>query len=432
MSIKIMKQHYRLYIVFITLILGMPVRGEAQFLKKLFKRHKRHQDTTAVSTIIKPVPVQTKKKSWPGYPPSHIKPEYRIDVLAPLYLDELPENANATANVHISEKASAGIEFYKGMKLAADSLTSLHYHLDLHIHDITDTIKNIDFLVSIKEFENSDLLIGFLQPHDIPNIARYAANNHINFASAFSPSDAGVVNNPYFTLLQPTLQTHCEKIKELLLSNQKGKKVILLHRNTSNLDETAYNYFTHDLKGIDVVNVVCDTNLNIKSVSSLFDSSQNNVVVVCVLDNTIAEKILKRLNESFPAYRFEVYGMPSWKSISSLKKHDVYLNVKVIITEPFYVNMSSKAARYIQKTYRKEFGGRPGEFVYRGYETLFWYANLLEKYGTIFNGKVSDVSSAQFSKFQVKANFDKEHEVIFNENKHLFIYRYINGKLKVE
>jgi hypothetical protein len=60
--------------------------------------------------------------------------------------------------------------------------------------------------------------------------------------------------------------------------------------------------------------------------------------------------------------------------------------------------------------------------VYRGYETLFWYAHMLKRYGTIFNKQYSDNETAPFTKFNVKPVWDAKGYPDYHENRNFTIY----------
>ncbi len=424
-----MKCRCRIVFIVCLLVIFTPHSSQAQFWKRWSKKH-RHSKTDSVAA--KKVVGSAKRKTEIDYPPTQIKTHYRIDLLAALYLDELVQDNKPVNNGKVTEKASAGVEFYKGMKLAADTLNNLNYQIDLYVHDITDSVKSISNLIAARELTYSDLIIGVLQTKDIPTIANFAKDNHINFISALSPFDAGVANNPYFTLLQPSLQSHCEHIKGTLAKRYPKKQVHLFYRNTSSVDEAAYNYFSKNDNGVNFNKVNFAAEPEMGKLKPLFDSTQVNVIVMAFFDIAYAEKLLNQLSEAFPDYRFEVYGMPSWKSMSLLRKKDSLPNMVIDISEPFNFEHGSKQIRSIERMYRKEFGGRPGEMVFRGYETMLWYAYLLKKYGTIFNTKMGDNSGAPFTRFQVKPKWNKDLELLYNENLHVYLYRYQNGSCKVE
>ena len=68
---------------------------------------------------------KVKKKREIEYPQSIAKERYRIDVLLPLYLDELVKEDKPTFKGKVPEKAQPGINFYEGVNLAVDTLTNM-------------------------------------------------------------------------------------------------------------------------------------------------------------------------------------------------------------------------------------------------------------------------------------------------------------------
>jgi hypothetical protein len=165
---------------------------------------------------------------------------------------------------------------------------------------------------------------------------------------------------------------------------------------------------------------------------ALFDSMETNVVLMPVVDVNYASKLLGQLDSLFPGYNFEVYGMPSWKGMPSLKKTNIYKNIGISLTAPFFFDVSTASGLALAAEYKKLFGNRPGEMVYRGYETLFWYAYLLNKYGTIFNTKIADNASANYTRFDIRPRFDKDFNLLYNENTHFYLFRYQDGSFTVE
>ncbi len=150
-----------------------------------------------------------KKKNTVTYPKSTLKPMYRIDVLMPMYLDELVKGGSVTFQDKLPEKAMPGMSFYEGINIAADSLKKAGFNIDIYIHDIISASESPELLVSQGKLDSSDLIIGAVLSKDIPVLALYANNRHINFVSALSASDGGVKNSPYLTLVQPSLKSHC-------------------------------------------------------------------------------------------------------------------------------------------------------------------------------------------------------------------------------
>jgi len=404
----------------------------AQFLNSIFKKkgkkeHKKSPEPQPqnIATIPKPGPL--KKKIDLGYPQSVKKKTYRIDVLTSLYIDELEKS-----DKRFPDRSLAGIEFYEGVKLATDTLSSFRYNMQVYVHDINAANGNVEALISNHKLDSSNLIIGAVQSKEIPVIAQFAQKKQINFVSAYSPSDAGIKNNPYFILPQPTLQTHCKYIVNYIQKKHPNKKMVLCYRTSVTAEQNAYNYIIDNDEPAAFKKLLCNIMPAKEQFITLLDSTHTNYIVISILDNVYTDSLLKQLYAWFPNYDFEVYGMPSWKTLSTLKKPDAYPNMTVYFTTPFYFDPSLTITKNIEKLYRREYGGKPAELVYRGYETIYWYAYLLNEYGTIFNTKFNDNSACIFTKFEIVPRYDKEMNFLYNENQHMYLYKYRSGSYIIE
>lgn len=426
----------------IVLFLGIVLLGNtpvhAQFLKKVFgkeeqkpkpKPRPKTQQAGDKKTVVK-----EKKRTQPDeivYPKSIKKDRYRVDVFVALYLGEIIKGTKPVSKERIPEKAIAGMNFYEGIKMAADSLNKSGYQLDVFIHDITDPAAAPVAMIAAKELDSTDLIIGAVPANQIAPLAQFAKKRTINFISTLSPSDGNVRENPYLTLLQPTLQAHCEWIRNTVVKKWKNSSVVVFRRPGVVVDEMAYKVLVKDsLFTYTSINATSLPNANY--LGAMFDSLETNVIVMPVIDVSYAARLLHQLDSLFPGHRFEVYGMPSWKGMATLKKADIYENIGISFTAPFYFDASTSSGQALAAEYKKGFGRRPGEMVYRGYETLSWYAYLLEKYGTIFNAKIADNAAAYYTRFDIRPRFDNDFNLLYYENTHFYLFRYQGGSFVVE
>lgn len=401
--------------------------------RKREKEEKRKHKSKKEKSGSKKEKKSTRNYSTPArrhnvnYPTSVHKTRYRIDLLAPLYLDELVRD-NKPAHKEIPEKAAAGIAFYQGVKLAADSLTAAGIQIDVYAHDIAAADKEPDALIANKNLDSSDLVLGVVQSRDVPGLAALAKKRKVNFVSALSPATGNVKDNPYFTLLQPSLKTHCEWISSDITKKFPNQKVAMLYRTTAQADDNARNYFTDEIEGENEIRELrCNTLPTKEEMQAVFDTTKPNVVIIPVLDADYADTLLNALTAYFPGTHFEVYGMPTWITLRGLKKTDAYRNLTINISHPFHFDHGNPLVQNIEANYRKQFNGNPSEWVLRGYETLMWYSGLLSKYGTIFNEKYIDLSDAPFTKYSVIPMWDKRGYILYHENTHLYLTTYEAG-----
>ncbi len=401
--------------------------------RKRLKRaaRKQHHKTPAndddlqyAQTVAKP---KVKKKGEVIYPPTRMKDSYRIDFLAALYLDELEKEGKLGANQKVPEKAFPGISFYEGLTLAADSLKKAGYNVELFVHDITAETETPQALIANGRLDSADLIIGAFHSQDMPLIAEYARRKQVNFISALSPADIGIKDNPYFTMTQPSLKTHCEWIIDDVAKKYPAKNVILLHRDATQVDENAFNYINNYNDGYVHFKDISLRGMPEKAtLQPLLDSGEINVLVVSIIDPGYSDSLLQVVSKEFPHTRFEVYGMPSWFVIDDIHEEGVLPNLTVNVTMPFNIDHTDAVTKYVSRKFKCEYGGKASELVYRGYETMYWYTSLLKSYGTIFNLNYADIAGAPFTRYDIKLKKDKEGNVLYNENNHIYLYKTSN------
>ncbi len=425
------------FLAFILLCTAAPSGdAHAQFWKSLFGKKEKpvKRPVRPKSSFVAKSPAAAPKKKQPEPPrlaASAKKDHYRVDVLAPLYLNELVVNGRPVFKSHLPDKVLPGLSFYQGIKLAADTLNAFGYRLDVFVHDIGDPAHSVDALIKSATLDSADLIIGAVQGTQVAPLAAFARRHTINFISALSPADGGVKGNLYLSLLQPSLQRHCEAIRDAVSRKSRLSNILVIRRSNVPADEACFKSITHD-SAFAYVKVMMNTPMPTANLRNFLDSNNDNVIVIPVLDAAYAATLLEQLNSSFPGYRIEVFGMPSWKGIATLHKEGALSNIGVTIGAPFYFDPSASAGREFSEAFSAAYGGKPTEMAFRGYETLFWYAYLLKRYGTLFNDYYGDTGAAPFTRFELKQSMDKDGTAAYYENKHIYLYRYQGGSFSVQ
>lgn len=382
----------------------------------------------------KVTPAGSKRKQDLNYPGSKVKKRYRVGIVVPLYLDELVRGESVTFKDRVPDKAAAGLAFYQGVKLAADSLRRAGAKLDVYIHDAGSFSESPEMLISGRKLDSTDLIIGAVEQHDIPALAGYARKKRINFVSAYTNYDGWVKDNQYFTMLQPSVKSHCEFIIDELSKRHAGQNVTLLYRTSSLADDNAAVYMLNDLYSeVTFHKLLCNTLPTREALAGIVDSTKPNILAVSILDAAFADSILGALAKYYPGIHFEVWGMPTWNDIPTLKKPNAYRNITVHVTSSFnFTRGNSELLASIQEDYKKEFGGMPPEMAMRGYEAMLWYGTLLRRYGTLFNNDYSDLTGAPFTNMRIKPRWDRNGSLLYLENKNIYLSTYQGGIYKTD
>lgn len=407
-------------------------RREKRRLRKLEEQRQERveqQQRESPRRPIAPKP-QPPKKDF-NYPESVLKNRYRIDLLATFYLPELVQDGKVVAKGKLPDKVIPSLKFYEGLVIASDTLKKLGYEFDIFVYDVTDELESTATLVNTDAFKGSDLIIGNIASSDFALVANYARKNNVNFVSALSPSDQGVENNPYFIMMQPTLETHCETIEESIVRKNGNVTPLLFYRTNVQVDNTALGAFVNT-PVLEYHKIPSDEMPTKVQIEPFLLKERKNVVLMPIISDKYAEGIIRKLYEWFPEYDFEIWGMPSWDNMPALKKPDAFPNSVIYFTSPFYFDPTTASGQALVQAYKRKYGGQPDNMVYRGYETMFWYAYLVKKYGTIFNHQLWDNGGAPFTRYEVKPVKGPDEKLKYYENKNLYLYRYHSGSYMVE
>src|SRR5690606_3289957 len=156
---------------------GQSHDAHAQFWKDWFRKSdkkRHHAPAKDLKEHKEPEqPKVSKRKREVTYPTSLTKSVYRIDVLPPLYLDELVKDGKATFKGKLPEKAVPIVSFIEGVHLAADTFSTQGYRFHIYIHDVSDPNKAPEKLVANGILDSSDLIVGAISSQQIMPIADF-------------------------------------------------------------------------------------------------------------------------------------------------------------------------------------------------------------------------------------------------------------------
>jgi hypothetical protein len=123
--------------------------------------------------------------------------------------------------------------------------------------------------------------------------------------------------------------------------------------------------------------------------------------------------------------------MPTMESLKALNKTDEFPGMPIYYTTPYIIDKITPTSQYIHREYKRRMGGTCSDVVYKGFESLYFFANLMRKYGIPFNEKIGDNAYSFITPYKIVPV--KEKGVIkFYENKYLYLVRYENGIMTYE
>jgi hypothetical protein len=356
----------------------------------------------------------------------------RIAIFTPLYLDSAFDE---TGNYRYDNKtfpkiANQGLEFYEGVQMAIDSLNQEGLTLDIHVYDSRGANRKFDSVLNSEELKTMNLIIGHVNVNEAALLAHKAALLQIPFINANYPVSANVTNNPYYVVMNTTLQTHYVGIYRYLQRNHSLAEIIVFKKKG---DEQLRNFFTEFEKNtsvkLKVKYVNLDANFTSEQLKAYLKTDKTNVCLAGSLDQVFAQNLCAHLASLSATHPCTVVGMPTWDVIEFERSQ--YKGLEIVYSTPFYIAPAGKLAATVYDDFKTNYYSRPTDMVFRGFETLYHFAHLLNEHGDNLKGNLNDKRFMLFNEVDIQPVVNKNTAAVdYYENKKLYFVKKMDGIVK--
>jgi hypothetical protein len=342
-----------------------------------------------------------------------------IIVFIPLEIDGAFNGTDyILGNNNLPKTMLPGLDFYNGVLMAVDSLKKSSATFDIRIIDTKQKNNSLTTLLTDSGLQKPTLIISALTNKvDTKLIADFALAQQSPMVSAVFPNDAGVTNNPFFTVLNPTLKTQCEAIYNYIQTNFSKNTILYLKKKGATEDYIQNIIVDNNSKtSKSFLNIEVADSISFADIVPYLDSTKQNILLCGSLKESFGYSIVKLLNEN-PAYKATIIGMPTWDGEKSFN----VTNVEIIYASPFYFNGNEKLLKQLTAAYKLKYLGRPSDQFFKGFESMLYFTNgLSAKAIPVFNS----------FKLMPVFNTDNKSQVDYQENKNLYFFRKQNGQIK--
>ncbi len=356
---------------------------------------------------------------------------YSIAVFIPLYLDSAFDAAGEYRyDKNFPKFISPGLDFYEGIKLAADSLATEKTALDITVFDTRSATQTVQQQMNSDAAQHAGLIIGHVTPAEAKILAAGALKNNVPFINANLPNDAGIGSNPSLVILNATLQTHCESIYHFLQKNYPLSPVVII-RKKGQMEDRLQAYFSETEKN------TAGTKLKLKIVTvdetkpaalqQYLDSTHLTITIVASLDENFGKNIAQQLAATIDTYPTLLVGMPTWDAIGDFNRKE-YKGLNIIYTTSFYNAKTDRTSLALYAYFRDNLYGHPSDMVFRGYECLYRFGKLLAEKGSNLNSSIGEKKYRLFTDWDIQPILDKQTLSLDHfENKKLYFVKKLNG-----
>ncbi len=361
-------------------------------------------------------------------------PTYRVGIFAPLYLDSMFSNGNFKYKQGIPKSLMPAIDFIQGAQVALDSIKMGKENIEASIYDTRSYTKSISSLISNKEIDSLDLIIGSVKDADYKQLADFALAKNIPFISATYPNDGGITSNPFTVIINSTLKAHCEAIYSYLLQNHGTDQIFLCRKKGSQEDRVAsYFKLLNEQDGKPLLNIktlVTDSAVTSTYLVNKLDSNRQAVIIGGSLEESFATSLATACNDLHETYPLLLIGMPNWDGFASLHKRDIE-GLPIYFTSPYFNAKVDNYSKMLTAAYLKKFRIKPSDMAYKGFETVYLFTKLLAKYPNDLINHINDKSEKVFCDYNIRPVMLRKENTTpdYFENKHLYFIKLLNGSI---
>ena len=342
-----------------------------------------------------------------------LKESYNIAFMLPLYVDKNDtiemESKNLQEKSEIYKKTNYALEFYSGAKIALDTLNKAGMGLNIYVYDTKNDTQETFDLVSKKEFDNMDLVIGPFYSNNFKIAAEILSRRDIPIVAPLSSRENLLedISNAFQVI--PTKKRQVTYLSDYIYKNHMNDNIILITRDNINefnaklevgkidsamydnkkskiLDEEKYADWITSSFSIDSINafnqIIVDKNV-IDSIHHELDSmAQTNVVLIPSVEKDFVTDLLTKLNATRDS-NIIVFGMPDWLNFKELN-FDYLMNLNVHIPNSGVLSYEDSLTQYFMERYQKSTGSGPSErFAISGFDVTYYFLSLIREYGGV-------------------------------------------------
>jgi ABC-type branched-subunit amino acid transport system substrate-binding protein len=323
------------------------------------------------------------------------------------------------------KKADIALDYYRGFKLALDSLAGQGYNYKLQVFDTRDDKALAHSLANNPNIRSSDLIVGPVFPDDVKAFVAAYPNGGQPIVSPLSPASPATIKSPQLITMMPPLEYHAWGAARYIYDKMEAKKVFILKSGYSEENE----YTVPFKRAIDSlskrhIKVIFLTVIHgqLGTLIPQLSATETNVFLLPATNQhflTVTLRALDTLNNMYPV---TVFGHPGWAKLSFLKA-DLLQRLNTHITSAEHVDYKAEHTVTFMRDYRRLYHVEPTEFAIKGFDEGLYLGKLAA------NDELKNLSHADFAGLHNSFHFQKKTGLGW-VNTHVNILKYSNFELK--
>ncbi len=317
------------------------------------------------------------------------KETYNVAFMLPLYLDrndriEALQDLNKADEIY--KKTLFALDFYSGAKIAIDSLNKAGMSVNVHVYDTKNDTQETYDLVTQKEFDDMDIVIGPFYAKNYKIAAEILSRRGIPTVAPLSTKGNLLedISNAFQVI--PTKKRQVSYMSEFIAANYADQNIMVVRRDST--DNVKYKEWMLSALDLDSLpnyrEVLVDKNKSvIDSIYHELDTlAETNVILVPSTEKDFVTDLLTKLNASRDT-SIVVFGMPDWYSFKDLD-YEYLMNLNVHMPNSGVLSYNDTLTEYFVENYQDATGSDPSpRFSFSGFDVTFYFLSQLMQYGGV-------------------------------------------------
>lgn len=340
------------------------------------------QDSTAITIDSSEIPIK-----------NYIKPHYNVALMLPFFLDSINTYDSTEApETYVYRKSKLALSFYEGVQMALGNLKD-SLKLNIKIFDTEKSVKETKRILTDHFFDSVDVIIGPIYNDNLRVVAEFAKTDSVPLISPLSPSTSITLSNPYYIMAEPSIEKHCKNLYTYLYDYFPFKQFTVIYQDNfvdRSLANEFYSFIDSDsikynMKDSLIHEFISDTKSQLDTfiLDSIISKEFENIIIISSYDEAFVNHIINQLNRYSDSARITIAGLPTWKDFTSFRVDHIH-KMNLHVTTPFWIDKKDKNVQKFIYNYKKTYFSEPDDHAYYGYDIMFYFGNILKKYGTGF------------------------------------------------
>lgn len=307
------------------------------------------------------------------------KEVYNIAVFLPFELDK-----DATSNSFIS---NAALDFYMGLKIAADSLEQRGLSANIFVYDEKNLTPSLDVLLQKDEMQHMDLIFSPLFKESARIVADFARLKQIPVVFPVQMPDDIVQLAPNFMTYTTTESVLVQNLASYIHEQFKGHTIVLIPGKTNKelqLDMQFRSAFYSQSTSQSKVKLHEGTLDNYQKFKAF------GAPLLLVSFTTEPNKALKLLSIAALDTSIHIAGQKDWADFKELREKRV-MDQPFLVAMPSYFNYKDPQTIAFHKVYRRKYNADLTKMSCLGYDVFFQTGMYLLGHKNAQEGLISNL-----------------------------------------